>query len=1665
MLDSFSRSRIPIGLVLVAVLWTSATSGGDRRDIVFDCPCTAEWVANSTGNGGTLTISAGIRSLRSTVSGEVRLSDRSWDGAGGAIAGQLSERETLRGLWSLPFVQPPTNTVIEVHLLEETARDPGGSPQWHRHEALALWPVSAEDGADPIQYVDIFTDSDRDGVGDVNERLAGTAEDDPNSTPGESVIDVLVLYTKAFAEAEIGYPYTRALHAVSVASALLEDSDTGIRLHTIGLSEVELGESGWAQAESRQELMERHGADLSIQFGPIGPCTAAGCAEVGASKTSRWSDAQSWDSEVSAWLSAHELGHAMGLAHSARQGEAFGAWRWSRGHYLTPRGDTPRWGTIMSYGWSILGGVFSDPDRDCGDGPCGVAESQLEGANAVASLEVLRFQIAANRQRGVDSDGDGIVDAADAAPDDPNDWFDVDGDGIADNADPDDDNDGIADSDDAFPFDSTEWEDVDLDGIGDNADEDVRDLTPFRDPALRTVVESALGKDAGASITAEDMVQLRTLDAWHRDIEDLHGLEQAIALSWIQLGGNRVEDLAPLSGLNSLRLLDLSDNVVKRLDSLSELSELQWLYLSNNPISDISVLKGMVSLQMLALDNTEVAYSDVLALPYLGRLLGLGIGGLGIEDVSTLSSMTQLRSLYLSNNHLVDISPLADLVGLWTLEMSGNAISDTSTLGVMSRLDYLSLSDNEVEDITALSNLVNLLTLNISRNRISNLLPLSTMKQLRYLHVNDNVVEEIESLAVLDNMEVLDISDNRISDLSPLSAMKQLRFLNAKGNSIADIEALANLTDLETLQIAKNRIKDLSSLSSMNQLRDLDMEDNTLAEVTALANLTNLETLRLARNRISDLSSLSSMNQLLYLDVADNGVVDIEVLANLMSVVNLNLARNRIKDISPLGQLSGVRSLDLTGNAVSDIGALINQSVFAKGAYVNLDGNPLNESSVDDHIPKLRSWGIQVRFTRAGSKVTSIPIIDPTLRSLIAETLSYADLHVDDQVTGWPIDQLRELRASGTGITGLIGLESAQGLMRIFAASNRLSDLSPLAGLSQLESLDLRFNRITDLGPLVANSNLAEGAWVTLDGNPLSEESVNKQVPALRERGVKIEIGTVLLTVSTNGEARSFEVSGYFGSLLGDEIGLAAHAQDDSLVKVEIADGKLIVASAGKAGKVAVEVTGYNASGEAETLNFLVTVRGPWIVPLFPSADDLSGYQGVVRIANQDRYPGEVSIVAIDDTGARRPPLSLSVGSGSAVGLNSADIENGNRNKGLSGASGSATGNWRLELESPYEYEILAYIQTGSGFLTAMHDIVPAVDNVHQVDTFNPASNLDQVSSLRLVNRAESVATATITGIDDQGLSPGGPVQVDLPAGAAVTLTAEDLETGAAGLRGSLGDGQGKWRLQVESDTDLEVMSLLASSAADLLANLSTGPVVPREDGVHVVPMFLSATDPFGRQGVLRVINRTNEEGVVRILPYGDGGQRYEALELSLAARQAAHISSDDLELGASAKGLVGSTGSGIGDWRLELSSDLDIDVLAYVRTQDGFLTPIHDVVPNSGRRYDVATFNQASNTKQVSKLRIVNVASQAAHVLIAGIDDTGGSPGGDNVRLSIPAGMTMTLTSTQLEEGAYGLRGALGDGSGKWRLMVDCEQPILLMNLLESPTGQLTNLSSSALR
>lgn len=226
-------------------------------------------------------------------------------------------------------------------------------------------------------------------------------------------------------------------------------------------------------------------------------------------------------------------------------------------------------------------------------------------------------------------------------------------------------------------------------------------------------------------------------------------------------------------------------------------------------------------------------------------------------------------------------------------------------------------------------------------------------------------------------------------------------------------------------------------------------------------------------------------------------------------------------------------------------------------------------------------------------------------------------------------------------------------------------------------------------------------------------------------------------------------------------------------------------------------------------------------VPFFLSASEPQR-QSFLRLINHSDQAGEVSLTAIDDTGREFGPVSLALAGRQAIHFNSHDLEMGEPTKGLETGIGQGQGDWRLRLDSPLPIEALAYVRAPDGFLSSTYDLAPKIGGLHRVSTFNPASNWRQASLLRLINPGDRDAMVAIHGLDDAG-TMRGPVRLALPAGHARSISAPELERGGAGLEGALGDGKGKWRLDIEADRDIQVMSLMESPEGHI-TNLSSLP-------------------------------------------------------------------------------------------------------------------------------------------------------------------------------------------------------------------------------------------------
>ena len=238
---------------------------------------------------------------------------------------------------------------------------------------------------------------------------------------------------------------------------------------------------------------------------------------------------------------------------------------------------------------------------------------------------------------------------------------------------------------------------------------------------------------------------------------------------------------------------------------------------------------------------------------------------------------------------------------------------------------------------------------------------------------------------------------------------------------------------------------------------------------------------------------------------------------------------------------------------------------------------------------------------------------------------------------------------------------------------------------------------------------------------------------------------------------------------------------------------------------------------------------------------------------------------------------------------------------------------------------------------------------------------------------------------------------------------------------------------------------------------------------LYTIPWFVPAGAGGAPQGVLRILNGTNESGAVEIYAIDDAGMRTGPASFSLNASAAAEFTATDLQSGNAMLGLTGGIGAAVGDARLEIETDLGIVPLAYVRAADGTLSAMHDTVrtePADGTgayTYEVPLFNPASDAVQASRLRLINPGDAAASITIEGRDDRGAVATGGTVELTLAASAARTLTAMQLEAGATGLAGRLGAIVGRWRLTVSSDRPIQVINTVASAYGYINNLSTTA--
>lgn len=101
---------------------------------------------------------------------------------------------------------------------------------------------------------------------------------------------------------------------------------------------------------------------------------------------------------------------------------------------------------------------------------------------------------------------------------------------------------------------------------------------------------------------------------------------------------------------------------------------------------------------------------------------------------------------------------------------------------------------------------------------------------------------------------------------------------------------------------------------------------------------------------------------------------------------------------------------------------------------------------------------------------------------------------------------VRDAAGKPFGSLGFVVKSDLEAITVIRADGSEIRDVSGLQNCINIQTISLYYNEISDISPLVENPGLGSGDVVILGSNPLSTTSLSEHVQALRERGVRVEL-------------------------------------------------------------------------------------------------------------------------------------------------------------------------------------------------------------------------------------------------------------------------------------------------------------------------------------------------------------------------------------------------------------------------------------------------------------------------------------------------------------------------------------------------------------------------------
>ncbi|QZO14906.1 PKD domain-containing protein [Pseudoalteromonas piscicida] len=570
-----------------------------------------------------------------------------------------------------------------------------------------------------------------------------------------------------------------------------------------------------------------------------------------------------------------------------------------------------------------------------------------------------------------------------------------------------------------------------------------------------------------------------------------------------------IDDKNTLKRFSNLQSLSLT--YIHDLDSLSFLSaipNLTALTLDTIEAADSTAIEAKTNLTTLVLNRTQI--EDFSFLEKFSELekLGLSTYYSNVElDIADIISNTKLTSLSLNNLSVDNASELSTFTELQSLSLKSLNLSSLRFLQAMPQLTSLKLNSlHNINDLGWLSFTPNLTELYIRElDNNADFSALSELKNMRDLTVDSDYSNfALDTLSKMHALETLNLEVS-LFEASSETTFPSLKTLNVKGSSYSNMVNLTNFPTLESVELSKGhyydneeKITTLDYLGSNSSLKSFKISGfKELEDITQISQFENLETLSINYSLAADISDIASLTKLKSLTLSSfSTFFRADMLASLSNLERLEIQSSAIycDDQELLKSLDGVTTNISNSNCIIkpvDL-SLITDEAFKQCIKNQRYQDAVRNTSLYCDGSAIESFnGITqfeaIKTLRLDGSVNSSLLRDPSLAQLhtlqnldiyrltgeltvkatLPQSLTTFELNTYNQTVydfalfGLPTT-LTYLDLDNTKLTNYSTIKNYAYLTRLELDYSNISDLSPLFGLTNLESLSLYGNPSID---------------------------------------------------------------------------------------------------------------------------------------------------------------------------------------------------------------------------------------------------------------------------------------------------------------------------------------------------------------------------------------------------------------------------------------------------------------------------------------------------------------------------------------------------------------------------------------------------------------------------